>query len=178
MLKNKKGFTLVELLISISAASLVIIIVYTLFGSALNFWSYGSEKIDAQQNARITLQMIEKDVKRALPNQYGDDPVMIEASGGKGVALRLKIYEDNKLKEIRYSKTADIIYRGVYINGIGTNTALAYGINDLEFNYYTNPNTSIQNRSVITVNIKVEFKNSIYKLSSNVYVRASALGGI
>jgi prepilin-type N-terminal cleavage/methylation domain-containing protein len=175
MIKNSKGLTLIELLTCISIISIIILGIYGILGNVLNTWQYGSEKIDAQQNARIVLQMIEKDIKRAEPNQYngGNDSVLIEASHGKGVALNLKIIDNGQLKEIRYFKEGKIIFRRVD----GTSNQLAYDINDLEFNYYRDPTTEEQNRSLVTIAVKVEYREKSYSLSSNVYIRSSDYSG-
>lgn len=55
---NKKGFTLVEIIVVIALIAAVSLVMYTLFGQGLKLFTYESEAADRQMNMREVLSDI------------------------------------------------------------------------------------------------------------------------
>jgi len=163
---NEKGLTLVEVIITTAILLVVLTGVYGILGGTLKLWKYGSERIDAQQNARIAMQMMERDIKNA--KRYSDDTYIFIK--GDGSEIRFKLDNENGIQDtIKYYKSGNLLLRK--INNGGANQ-VAYNIKKLEFNFYTDPDTLETNRSIVTIYLEVEYDDSVYPLSSKVYVRA------
>jgi len=77
---NKKGFTLLEVLVSIAIFSIVMLTVYSLFSLAQNTYNQGGNDIELWQNARASLDRVTREIRQAqeiptiLPEE-GEDPL-------------------------------------------------------------------------------------------------------
>ena len=102
----KKGFTLVELLIAVGIFGVVAISIYSSFGAAIKVWRHGEEIIESNQNLRLGLNEMSKDLKNIIffdsiefeaqggsvtfPSLSGDDIIKISYNldGDKGVLIK------------------------------------------------------------------------------------------
>ena len=62
---NQRGFTLTELLVALAMLGLVLTGVYTLQQQGLYSYMIGSAKVEAQQNARIALDLMIRELRSA-----------------------------------------------------------------------------------------------------------------
>lgn len=68
---DTRGFTLIEILISLGIFLIVLFAVYTTFDSSRTTYAAGEQKADIQQSARIAMEMLEHDLRLA---GYGFPP--------------------------------------------------------------------------------------------------------
>ncbi len=70
--RPQKGFTLVEILISLSVFVLVLLAIYQLFDSSRATYSSGQTRVDVQQNARVALDEMVRELRMAgyFPENY------------------------------------------------------------------------------------------------------------
>ena len=89
MTTAEKGFTLIEILITLSMIGLIITAIYSFYFSGLNGWRRSSDQVEYQQSARIAL-----------------DKMVYELAEAKEITIR------NQGKEIHFSVPGDLrIYR-------------------------------------------------------------------
>ncbi len=80
---NKKGFTLIEMIISTVALIIMMATVYYLFGTQVPRIMTDDINIDQQQDARMALQRISKDLRGAHSVEYKDSKLTIKYFRGK-----------------------------------------------------------------------------------------------
>src|SRR5690554_1683848 len=111
---NKNGFTIIELVIATTIILSLLGSMYGILHGSVTLWQRASEKIDLQQNARIALNMIEMDIKRA-------DTVHISSSDS-----RVLLNKGNEI--IGYHLSGSQILRTVFGQG---NNPVAYSVSKL-----------------------------------------------
>ncbi len=160
-LKNNKGFTLLEVIISTTIFIIMLAGAYSMLNETLRFWQYGSENIDMQQNARIALTMIEYDVKRA-------QTVQVIPPGSIGSMLKLEIFDGGRIKTIAY------YLRGVQLQkavaGMGHNP-VAYNVTELNFKGIDIDGD--EQPDLIKIYMEFSTDKVFYNLSSQAHVRQS-----
>lgn len=64
-MNNKKGFTLVEVIIAVSVMSIIMICLIALFHTSILGWSYGESKVELNYNGREALGKLSKEISEA-----------------------------------------------------------------------------------------------------------------
>ncbi len=147
-----KGLTLIEVIITVSIIAIILSGIYGVLGGSLNIWKISSEQMDLQQNARIALNTIEMDLKRADTIQPSSSKTKISMRVGYDI--------------IGYELSGDKIQRTSF--GAGHNP-LAYSVEKLQFDYYP----SVNDCSLVSISLELKNERQTYKLSSKVKIRAS-----
>lgn len=70
--KKKSGFTLVELLISISILGFVIGVSYTLFQGNIRLFNQKTNQVTSENDLRILVDWVTKDLKNTIPNSVSN----------------------------------------------------------------------------------------------------------
>jgi prepilin-type N-terminal cleavage/methylation domain-containing protein len=121
MAEKEKGFTLIEILVTLSMVGLIIAAVYNFYLSGLSGWERSTDQVEYQQSARIAL-----------------DKIVYELVAAKDINIR------NQGREIRFSVPGDLrVYRfrlngpQLVLDAPSTTdqyyTVVALGITDLLF---------------------------------------------
>jgi len=96
MKRSKRGFTIIEVLVAAVILTLVFTVVYVIFNASTDFWTRGETRNDAIQNARVFLDLIERDLIAATNYRY---PVSINSfqfgSSGDADSLRMIFFDNN-----------------------------------------------------------------------------------
>lgn len=66
-LKEEKGFTLTEMLVTITIMMIVFFSLYSIFDTGVRIFSYGSNKVEAAESARLGLERMEREIRAAYP---------------------------------------------------------------------------------------------------------------
>ena len=148
---SRNGFIIVELLIVTMILAIVIGSINGIFIAALKHFNYGSDIIDSQQNGRIALAMIERDVKNA--------ECIINSSTSSNIRIRLAG------REIRYYRNGSQILKSVALEG---NNPVAYNVEKLEFEYFP----SVEDCSLVVILLEISCGTGCYSLSSGVNIRS------
>ncbi len=149
---NEDGLTLVELIVTITIITFLLASIYGILGGTFKLWQQGSEKIDMQQNARIALNMLETDIKRA--------DMVYSYSGPTSMYLNINN------QQIRYHLSGTQLLKAASGQG---NNPVAYNLKELHYNYYP----TVSSCSIVEIFMEFESEGYVYELSSKINVRAS-----
>jgi prepilin-type N-terminal cleavage/methylation domain-containing protein len=74
--RSRKGFTLIEILISVSIFALILIGIYNLFDTSRATYVSGQRRVDVQQNARAALDEIVREIRMTgyFPENFTTPP--------------------------------------------------------------------------------------------------------
>ncbi len=144
---NKKGFTLIELLIAMVVSSAVMAVIYATYMSQLRSHITQQKIIEMQQNARVAMYAMERDIRMASYDPTGAtgatilvadvDEIQFQAdrNGDGNFTTALPPPDDNDPNEkIRYALTPDgDLGREIWGHGL---EAVAENIEVLDFAYF------------------------------------------
>lgn len=71
-LRNEEGFTLPEMLVTISIMLLILFALYSIFDTSIRVFDFGNDKVEAVDNARLGLEKMEREVRAAYPYDKGN----------------------------------------------------------------------------------------------------------
>lgn len=144
LLGNKKGFTLIEVIVTIAIASIIALAIYSSKSFSLNIFRFGTSQAEIQQDVRLIDKVFKEEVRNAI--YIGDT-----SEDSKGIKSTREIYlsSDNNF---HYGKSNILSTSNTRDN---TNT-------DIVLTSF-NPNTSIIKYEIIieTIRNKYSFENSI-----------------
>ena len=151
-MRNEKGLTLIELVITLLIVSLLLVSIYGIMEGTLRVWIHGSERMDIQQNARVAMNTLETEIRRA-------DRVNFNSTS---TSLNLTI--NGQL--VRYHLSDTQLLRAAGGEG---NNPVAYNLNQLIFTYYPN----LTSCSLVKIYMEFESQGIKYSITSKVNVRAA-----
>ncbi len=67
LLRDERGFTLPEMMVTIMIMIMVLFALYSIFDMSLRVFSYGNDKVEAIENARLGLEKMEREIRAAYP---------------------------------------------------------------------------------------------------------------
>lgn len=72
--RDEKGFTLPEVLVTMMLMMTVMFALYSIFDMSLRVFSFGNDKVEAVENARLGMERMERDIRAAYPVDKISDP--------------------------------------------------------------------------------------------------------
>lgn len=72
--REESGFTLVELMVSMSMMLLVTFALYAIFGTSVRIFETGNHRTEALENARLGLERMSRELRAAYPADLTTDP--------------------------------------------------------------------------------------------------------
>lgn len=72
LLRGQEGFTLAEVLVAMVMMLTVMFALYSIFDMSLRVFSFGNDKVEAVENARIGLERMEREIRAAYPQEDGE----------------------------------------------------------------------------------------------------------
>lgn len=76
ILQDERGFTLTEMLVTIMIMITVMFALYSIFDMSLRVFSFGNDKVEAVENARLGVERMEREIRAAYPvNKISDPPL-------------------------------------------------------------------------------------------------------
>lgn len=82
LLREEGGFTLPEMLVTIMLMLVVMSALYSIFDMSLRVFSFGNDKVEAVENARLGLEKMEREIRGAYPYNRASDPPPLFLAGG------------------------------------------------------------------------------------------------
>jgi len=67
LLREESGFTLSEMMVTIMIMMVVLFALYSIFDMSIRVFSFGSDKVEAVENARLGLERMEREIRAAYP---------------------------------------------------------------------------------------------------------------
>ncbi len=71
-IREEDGFTLVEMLVTIMVMLIVMFALYSIFDMSIRVFTYGNNKVEAVENARLGLGKMERELRAAYPYDKGN----------------------------------------------------------------------------------------------------------
>jgi prepilin-type N-terminal cleavage/methylation domain-containing protein len=71
LLNNERGFTLPEMMVSIMIMIVVFFALYGIFDMSLRVFSFGNNKLEATESARVGLEKMEREIRQAYKYNSG-----------------------------------------------------------------------------------------------------------
>jgi len=158
---NRKGFTLVELVIVISVTGIIAVIAGSILLGVIDAWTFKFNRSDMLRDARLAINRMVREIRTVR-----DSTSIITASSGQ-------------FRFIDYSGSADITYSllGTNLNRTENTVAnlLAENVSSLTFRYYNASGTELPTPTV-PANIKrVGISLTLTKNGENVYLQSESM---
>jgi type II secretory pathway component PulJ len=67
LLREEGGFTLPEVLVAMTMMIVVLFALYSIFDMSIRVFSFGNDKVEATENARLGLEKMEREIRAAYP---------------------------------------------------------------------------------------------------------------
>jgi prepilin-type N-terminal cleavage/methylation domain-containing protein len=67
VLEEESGFTLPEMMVTMMVMLVVMFALYSIFDMSLRVFSFGNDKVEAVENARLGLEKMEREIRAAYP---------------------------------------------------------------------------------------------------------------
>lgn len=85
LLRDEGGFTLPEMLVTILVMLTVLFALYNIFDTSLRVFSFGNDKVEAVQNARLGMERMEREIRAAYPQDKagGDERLLTSWEPGR-----------------------------------------------------------------------------------------------
>jgi len=146
---REKGFTLIEVIIVITILALVISALAGLLESGLFSWDRVNHQAELQQNLRLALDNIIKDIKRSKKIAAGstNSQIILVISDTETITYGLKT--DDYLDQHPYNMDGQVLYR---MENTGNKLPIAYYIANLDFRYKYE--ATIEDTTFVTVGIE------------------------
>lgn len=74
ILHDERGFTLTEVLVTMMIMITVMFALYSIFDMSLRVFSFGNDKVEAVENARLGMERMEREIRAAYPVDKIPDP--------------------------------------------------------------------------------------------------------
>lgn len=71
LLTGEGGFTLPEMMVTLMVMIVVLFSLYNIFDMSLRVFSFGNDKVEAVENARLGLEKMEREIRAAYPYDKG-----------------------------------------------------------------------------------------------------------
>ncbi|CEP66039.1 Prokaryotic N-terminal methylation site [Moorella glycerini] len=120
-----KGFTLIETILAASLMLILLAAALSILTAGLNWWQRGWERMDAQQNARVALAYMAREVQAAKEIVSGSDAGTLIIADAAGNQYKYLLSGDNLQRAVK--NKGSLSFSGYNL--------LAYGVQVLEFSY-------------------------------------------
>jgi len=165
---DQQGFSLLEVLISLSVFTIVIFAVYTTFTASHRTFVRGEDKIELQQTSRVAMGMAASEIRTA---GYDPSNVMtlmpttaIQVANANTLTLIADVDGDNVTDQVTYRLQGTQLIRDLASWNGATFPApapeqLADGVTTLTFAYFDssdNPTATLANIRRITIGLTVQ----------------------
>ena len=88
LLREEGGFTLVEVLVTMMVMVTVLFGLYNIFDMSIRVFSFGNDKIEATENARLGLEKMERELRAAYPyNKAGGNNTIFPSFSSNSVTF-------------------------------------------------------------------------------------------
>lgn len=165
MFKNQPGYSLIEIIVTISIFLLVFMLGANFIIRGFRSITFGSEQETAIQNARRAMENLAKDIREAKSSEKGDYP--LSTTEEQNFIWYGDVDNDSITEKIRYSLSENTLQKVIIepgaenlYNGPGSTTTIAQYVNNQTepiFAYYdaNNNETDIIN-DIRLINIKLK----------------------
>lgn len=172
LLKDERGFSLPELLVTMLMMLTVMFALYSIFDMSLRVFSFGNDKVEAVENARLGLERMEREIRAAYPVE--DELVVTSESGEISFYNNIGTGNSGAIQityEMYDSSAGEALGRA---EGDGNNEAVSQFVKDLEFDYLDRNGDETDEEPEIhrvEISLTVEVEDGTQELTTQVYLR-------
>lgn len=156
----------------------VMFALYSIFDMGIRVFSFGNNKVEAVQNARVGLEKMERETRAAYPVNPPADNRVLDGSASNSSRITFWNKLDTGTVAISYYASGGDLVRQVNSGPVQTVTALGAG-GSIEFKYYhkttgaqiTNPSTDEPNIGMVQIKLVVDQDGREQELTTNVALR-------
>jgi type IV pilus assembly protein PilW len=133
IMNNRSGFTLVELLISMTLVALVMTAVYSTYQSQQKTYVVQNQMAAMQQNARAAMFYMERELRMAGCDPTGNADAGVETAAADTIQFTMDITGgESDGKDNDSDGTVDEAAEDIYPDGLttGTDEDITYALND------------------------------------------------
>lgn len=130
--EEEGGFTLAEVLVAMTMMITVLFALYSIFDMSIKVFSFGNDKVEATENARVALERMEREIRAAYPYNPPTDNRILDGSATNGNQITFWNRLDTGTVAISYYVSNGVLYRN---NSSSAVTNLGSG-GVLQFEYY------------------------------------------
>lgn len=99
LLREEGGFTLSEMLVTTMIMTTVLFALYSIFDMSIRVFSFGNDKVEAVENARLGLEKMERELRDAYPyDKAGGDAELFAAWTPTKVTFGNELTGDRKIR--------------------------------------------------------------------------------
>lgn len=99
LLREEGGFTLSEMLVTTMIMTTVLFALYSIFDMSIRVFSFGNDKVEAVENARLGLEKMERELRDAYPyDKAGGDAKLFAAWTPTKVTFGNDLTGDRKIR--------------------------------------------------------------------------------
>ncbi|WP_162924453.1 PilW family protein [Rubrobacter indicoceani] len=171
-LGDERGFTLPELLVTIMLLTIMLSALYGIFDASVRVFSMGNDRTEANENARLSLNRMEREIRAAYPPSSGTTLLLTNNPG------------EISFRHNPSGTPETVTYRRGALDGAGRGPLERNGqpvvdnVSALEFRYCSTPDscTSISEANVRLVRISLTTSENgrDQTLTTDVYLRNRA----
>ncbi len=150
LLRSNRGLTIIELLLTLSMISFIIIAIYSFYITGLRGWQRGTDHMEAQQSARIAMDKIISELRFAHQVSLHD----------QNREVRFQVSGDSRTRRFRLVNNELVFDSYPTSHPSYFHTKVALGIDELHFH--------IAESKLLTVSLNAACNNSRTRLTSAV----------
>ena len=99
LLCDEDGFTLSEMLVTTMLMTIVLFALYKIFDTSIRVFSFGNDKVEAVENARLGLEKMERELRDAYPyDKAGGDTKLFKAWTPTRVTFGNELTDDREIR--------------------------------------------------------------------------------
>lgn len=176
LVEEQKGFTLAEVLVTMLMMLTVMFALYSIFDMTLRVFSFGNDKVEAVENARIGMERMEREIRAAYPYDKVDETSPNEELFpyfGSEPSNQITFGNDTN-GDRQIDPSEEITYR---VNGTALERegqAAVENVNSLNFDYLQSNGTSASTESEverISITLRINVDGRTQNLSTTVALR-------
>lgn len=147
--KEEGGLTLPEMMVTTMVMIVVLFALYSIFDMSIRVFSFGNDKVEAVENARIGLGRMEREVRAAFPYDKGNptssDAHLFDAMGAGQITFANDLGAGDRVinqaaEEVTYSLGGSTLQRTV---GTGQPQPVAEFVTGLNIQYLKRSGTDL-----------------------------------
>lgn len=123
-INNKKGFSLIELMVTLALLSIIVIGLVTFFGGGIRSWITGNNQLRSQREARMAMDMMVKEMRS------GDS---VTFNSEQSVTVNIPALGSDNPYIVTFKKDDDSLKKETVKNGVTSISELLSEISKLEF---------------------------------------------
>lgn len=181
LLRDERGFTFTELLVTMMIMTAVMFALYSIFDISIRVFSFGNDKVEAVENARLGLERMQREVRAAYPQDKlgdNDDGTLLRTGSdcdtiSFGLDVNGNRVVDDPAEVVTYER--DVAARTLMRNG----QAAVEFVNNPEFGYFDelgnsltcSDYASVSTAQVVRVTLAVNKDRRTQTLTTDVALR-------